>query len=305
VKYISVKEAAEQWGISIQMVRRYCKDSRIHGVTLRDGNWCIPEGAQKPLAKKELETEPPPKKAPLVNKMRYECSKNNHFGYYEYIQVNLAYSSSRMASNRLTREQVQEMYRTHRIGTAFEPMKIDDIVEINNHFVCVKNMVNYIMEPLSFELIRKVHYDLTYGTFADRQHKLGTGEFRVSAVKDYGANPNNIQSELETMIRHYEKSPADLSRILNLYVTFEKIRPFDDYNGRVGRVLMLKECLRHGITPFIIDDKHRSDHIRGIEKWSSNPKLLLSLCTRAQERFEVQSRFCKSMQYNRPPEAMC
>ena len=95
MQYISVKEAAEQWAISIQMVRRYCKDNRIPGVILRDGNWCIPEGAQKPLAKKELEKEPPPKKASLINKMRYECKKNNHFGYYEYIQVNLAYSSIR------------------------------------------------------------------------------------------------------------------------------------------------------------------------------------------------------------------
>lgn len=156
MKYISAKEAASQWSVSIQMVRRYCQKGLIPQAIQEDGGWRIPEGTEKPNTEKPKKVEAT--QSSLVNKIKYQRSKNNHFGIYEYIQVNLAYSSSRMASNRLTREQVQDMYRTNRLTGAFEPTKVDDIIEVMNHFICTKEMVDTIMEPLTPELIRRYHY---------------------------------------------------------------------------------------------------------------------------------------------------
>lgn len=153
---MSVKEAAAQWGVAIQMVRRYCQKGMIPQVIQENGGWRIPEGTPRPGTQKPEVVEI--KRPSLINQIKYQRSKNNHFGIYEYIQVNLAYSSKRMASNRLTREQVEDLYRTKKLSVSFEPTKVDDIVEIMNHFICTKEMVDTIMEPLSPSLIRRYHY---------------------------------------------------------------------------------------------------------------------------------------------------
>ena len=181
MNYISVKEAAAQWGVTIQMVRRYCQKGMIPQVIQETGGWRIPEGTPRPGTQKPEAVEP--KRSSLVNQIKYQRSKNNHFDIYEYIQVNLAYSSNRMASNRLTREQVEDLYRTTKLSVSFEPTKVDDIIEIMNHFICVREMVDTIMEPLTPSLIRRYHYCLTYGTYADQKHQIGIGEYRKNPSK--------------------------------------------------------------------------------------------------------------------------
>lgn len=146
-------------------------------------------------------------------------------------------------------------------------------------------MVDTINAPLTRVLIKKYHQLLTYGTFADRQHKLGCGEFRTTANK-LGIAPGEISTSLSELIKEYERRPVTLERILDFHVKFEKIHPFDDYNGRVGRIIMMKECLRFGIAPFIIDDKHRGAYNRGIVQWSSDSQMLLTIVTIAQERLQ-------------------
>ena len=290
MKYISAKEAASQWSVSIQMVRRYCQKGLIPQAIQEDGGWRIPEGTEKPNTEKPKKVEAT--QSSLVNKIKYQRSKNNHFGIYEYIQVNLAYSSSRMASNRLTREQVQDMYRTNRLTGAFEPTKVDDIIEVMNHFICTKEMVDTIMEPLTPELIRRYHYCLTYGTYADKKHQTGVGEFR-KVPHELGIPANQIQSKLNDLLKSYEENPVDFDAILDFHVRFEKVHPFEDYNGRVGRLIMVKECLRYQITPFIVDDKHRTDYTKGIGCWSTKPSTLRNVCLKAQERFNRQLELLK------------
>lgn len=294
MNYITSKEAAAKWDISERMVRKYCTQNRIKGAYLETGIWYIPEETTKPKReKKKVIAAPLP---PLVKKIQYQRKKNNHFGIYEYIQVNLAYSSNRMASNRLTRTQVLEMYRTHKISKSFEATKIDDIIEVINHFICVQHMVDTINAPLTQVLIRKYHQLLTYGTFADRQGKIGSGEFRTTGNK-LGIAPGDISASLNELIKDYERRPADLERILDFHVKFEKIHPFDDYNGRVGRIIMMKECLRYGIDPFIIDDKHRGTYNRGIAQWNTTPQILLTTVKFAQERLQGHMEMCKLMHY--------
>ena len=144
MQYMSVKEAAAQWDVTIQMVRRYCQKGMVPQVVQENGGWRIPVGTPRPGTQKQEVVEA--KQSSLVNQIKYQCKKNNHFGIYEYIQVNLAYSSSRMASNRLTREQVEDLYRTNKLSVSFEPTKVDDIIEIMNHFICTREMVDTIMD---------------------------------------------------------------------------------------------------------------------------------------------------------------
>ena len=180
MKLCSLKEMSKAWGISDSLIRRYCREGRIPDAVLEDGSWWIPEGTEKPkgVHKKDLT----PILTPLAKRIVYEHGKNNHHGIYEYIQVNLAYSSCRMASNRLTRKQVFEVYRTDKVSSAFEPMKIDDIIEIINHFICMRHVIDTLMEPLTQSYIKRLHALLTYGTYADRKHKIATGEYRAKAA---------------------------------------------------------------------------------------------------------------------------
>ena len=231
MNYISVKEAAAQWGVTIQMVRRYCQKGMIPQVIQENGGWKIPEGTPRPGIQKPEVVEP--KRSSLINQIKYQRSKNNHFGIYEYIQVNLAYSSNRIASNRLTREQVEDLYRTNKLSVSFEPTKVDDIIEIMNHFICTKEMVDTIMEPLTPSLIRRYHYCLTYGTYADQKHQIGIGEYRKNPSK-LGVPARMISSKLDELIQSYENKSIDMDAIPDFHVRFEKIHPFEDYNGRVG-----------------------------------------------------------------------
>lgn len=313
--FYTAKQLAEKWHLSVQQIRKYCKDGKIKSALLYEGQWLIPEGTKPPI--QEQRDNP---KTPMMKKILYQLERNAHFGIYEYIQVNLAYSSSRMASNRITRNQVMEIYRTNRITPAFEPTKVDDIFEIANHFLCVRYVMENTKTPLTVDFVKHLHHLLTYGTYADKRQKLAAGALRNKPAK-WGSPPEKISRELTILLQNYEKwsgdyefSSADyefwpvdyeasaeiLIKILALHVQFERIHPFDDYNGRVGRILMLKECLRLGITPFVIDDKHRGAYHRGIASWNEDPDQLTSIVTNAQNRLLNQLDTLNLLQYHRP-----
>lgn len=300
MKLLSAQDMSIIWGISVQRVREFCRDGRIPNATQTSKGWMIPEGTPKPGT--DMIRETPQTK--LVKKLLYQRDRNQHFGLYEYIQVNLAYSSCRMASNRLTRDQVQEIYRTKRITPGFEPTKVDDVVEIMNHFIAMRFVTDNITQPLTVSMIKQIHYLLTYGTYADQNHKTGVGEFRMNpgTGRLSLSPPLEIGKQLTALIKDYERKPAKLEQILDFHVRFERIHPFDDYNGRVGRILMMKECLRYGIDPFIIDDKRRGAYNRGIELWDTNPEILTAAVLEAQKRFHSKMEVCRLMEYHRPPK---
>ena len=250
MKYVSSKQLAERWKITERSVRRYCQKGKLPGAHLVDGFWVIPDDTPKP---KTIPEEPSQLKGP-AKQVVAQRSKNNHYGIYEYLQVNLAYSSCRMASNRLTRNQVIELYRTGKISVAFEPMKVDDLYEMENHFQACKYAIDNLLEPLTISQMRTLHSHLFYGTKADRTGVMRTGELRTSS-HEYGLPPTEIHKALNALIKQYEaKKEASLRDILDFHVQFERIHPFEDGNGRLGRLIMVKECLRHQIVPFIIDD---------------------------------------------------
>ena len=301
--YISIKEAAEKWGVSERHVRRYCNDRKIKGAIIENGVWIIPDNAPKPKAKsranvpiqREITLQP------LANRVLREYKKNNHFGIYEYLIANLTYSSNRMASNRLTFEQVLSIFRTNKVAKGFEATKVDDFIEAVNHIACVKMVLDYVTSPLSQDFLKKLHTLLFYGTFADRKKEVRPGHYRNGRSK-LGVFPGQIQGELAALIAEYEGTETiDLEIILDFHVRFEKIHPFEDGNGRIGRLVLLKECLRFGIFPFIIDDKHRSAYHKGIQLWDTDRSALLQLCTKAQQTVEAKYELFQLMDYCRPP----
>ena len=189
--------------------------------------------------------------------------RNNHFGIYEYVQVNLAYSSNRMASNRLTRQQLQEIYHTNRISPSLEETKVDDSIEIANHFMCMRYVLEHADAPMKMDFIKHVHYLLVHGTDSDKRNKVSVGACRSTSTKRV-VPPERIGKELTVLLQNYEKRSVDLEQILDFHVQFEYTCPFDDYNGKVGRLPMMKERLCHNINPCIIDDKHNKAYKCGI-----------------------------------------
>jgi Fic family protein len=197
-----------------------------------------------------------------------------------------------MASNRLTKDQVETIFRKGKVVSKFEPMKVSDCVEVLNHFVCIDFIINNVMEPLSSKLIKRLHYLLMFGSVDDRLDRVTPGKYRQQEHSIKGRSvisANQISSSLDSLIAEYEELQAkELVDILNFHVEFEMIAPFRDGNGRVGRLIMFKECLRHSIMPFIIDDKRRRDYLDGITKWSGRRKVFLEVAQETQTRFETQ-----------------
>lgn len=246
----------------------------------------------------------PKPKVPLTKfakQITAQKSRNYHYGIYEYIQINLTYSSNRMGSNRLTRNEVEEIYRTNKITTTFEPAKVDDIIETINHFAAVRFIIDNIAVPITQSLIKRTHKILTYGTYADRKERLHPGEYRTEVSK-YGISAKDIEKELSALVKNFEIHAPTIEYIIDFHVQFELIHPFDDYNGRVGRLLLVKECLRHGIDTFIIDNKRRGSYFSGIALWKDDPSKLYSVCQETQKRFQAKLELCNLFEYARYPK---
>jgi fido (protein-threonine AMPylation protein) len=293
MEFITIKEASEKWRISGQRVRKLCTEGRVPDAYQNNGTWYIPENAKKPPRKPR--EDKPKVEAPassLVRKLRREKTKKIYHGLYDYIQVNLAYSSGRMASNRLMRKQLIEVFSTRKVRVGFEPIKIDDLIEATNHFICVDHIIDTATQSLTQSYIKRLHYLLLYGTFTERKGKCKVGVYRSNLYKingEYLTEPKGISQAMSKLLSEYEaKAEICIQDILDFHVRFERIHPFDDANGRLGRLLMFKECIRHSIAPFIINDKQRAQYYEGISLWDYDNDVLFNVCYDAQSRFVAE-----------------
>ena len=289
--YISTKAASEKWAITEQLIRRYCRQERIPGAIRREGAWLIPEDAQKPAKIEPVEKEVP--ELPLLaKKLIRQKKKKNFHGLYDYVQTDLTYSSSRMASNRLTRGQVETIFKKGKVSVSFEPMKVSDLVEVLNHCVCVDYILDHVEEPLSQKFIKHLHYQLTFGTVDERRKKVTPGQYRTKnsyRTEPFMSPSDKISDKLKALVAEYESlDEVDRREILDFHVRFERIFPFEDCNGRIGRLIMFKECLRHEVMPFILDDKRRSRYLEGIREWDDDSSILSEVVMEAQSRFDAQ-----------------
>lgn len=291
MNYLSARETAEKWGVSMTLIRRFCAQNRIPGAIYRDGVWRIPEDAVRPARTISEHTEEPVLPE-LAKKLQNQKKKRNFHGLYDFVVIDLTYASSRMASCRLTRQQVESIFRKGKIRESFEPMKVSGVIEVLNHIYCVDYILDHVMEPLTQKFIRKLHEILMTGTVDERRERVRPGEYRtvISRPRDRQLlSPSQINSSMANLIRDYEhQTEIERNQILDFHVRFEQIFPFEDGNGRVGRLIMFKECLRHGVMPFIIDDKRRSRYLRGIREWNEDRYELADVVMEAQDRFESQ-----------------
>lgn len=290
MEYLTTKETAKRWGVNTSFVRRRCSQGRVPGAIQRDGAWLIPEGTKRPpkIERPEEVAELPP----LAKRLIRQKKKKNFHGLYDYVQTDLTYSSCRMASNRLTRGQVETIFKKGKVSVSFEPMKVSDLVEVLNHCVCVDYILDHVEEPLSQKFIKHLHYQLTFGTVDERRKKVTPGQYRTKnsyRKEPFMSPPDRISEKLKALVAEYESlDEVDRREILDFHVRFERIFPFEDCNGRIGRLIMFKECLRHEVMPFILDDKRRSRYLEGIREWDDDPGILSEVVMEAQSRFDAQ-----------------
>ena len=291
MQYLSTREMAEKWGVSMTLIKRLCNQGRIVGAVYKDGVWRIPEDAVR-VERTILEHTEEPELPELAKKLQNQKKKRNFHGLYDFVVIDLTYSSSRMASCRLTRQQVETIFRKGKVRESFEPMKVSDVIEVLNHIHCVNYILDHVMEPLTQKFIRKLHEILMTGTVDAYRLQVRPGEYRTvtSRPRDRELlSVSRINSSLTALIRDYEyQTEIERNQILDFHVRFEEIFPFEDGNGRLGRLIMFKECLRHGIMPFIIDDKRRSRYLRGIKEWHDDRFEMIDVVMEAQDRFEAQ-----------------
>lgn len=254
MKYISVKQAAVLWSLSERSVRNYCAQGRIEGAFLTGKTWNIPENASKPMRAVTA------KKAPstLAEILADEMQTGRKGGIYHKIQVELTYNSNHMEGSRLTADQTRYIFETNTIGVLKdETINVDDIIETSNHFRCIDLIIENRSKKLSEAFIKELQRVLKSGTSDSRKAWFAVGDYKKQPNEVGGeitALPGDAHTEMRRLLSDYENGALKaLEDIVEFHARFEKIHPFQDGNGRIGRLIMFKECLRSGVVPFIID----------------------------------------------------
>ena len=287
MKYVNVNEIAAKWNLSERSVRNYCAHGKIPGVILDGKTWRIPEDAVKPVRKKRAEKIA----NDLLTRLKMEKEAEIPGGIYHKVQIELTYNSNHMEGSRLTHDQTRYIFETNTIGIQDEVVNVDDIVETANHFRCIDQIIELANYPLSEAFIKQLHYTLKSGTSDSRKTWFAVGEYKRFENEVGGsatAKPADVSGEMRNLLSRYNLSKQKtLKEIIQFHYEFEKIHPFQDGNGRVGRLIMFKECLRNGITPFIIEDDIKEFYYRGLKEWKNEQGYLMDTCLTAQDRFKV------------------
>lgn len=285
--YISVEDVSKKWQMSERSVRNYCAQGRVVGALLEGKQWKIPSDAQKP-ARKIRHTE---KRASLLEILRLEKETVLKGGIYHKIQIDLTYNSNHIEGSRLTHEQTRFIFETQTIGVTDKAVKIDDIVETINHFRCIDLVIEGAKSKLSESFIKQLHFILKSGTSDCRKSWFRVGEYKMLENQVGGAEtakPAEVSSAIKALLAEYNaKAQITIDDILDFHVRFESIHLFQDGNGRVGRLIMLKECLKHGIVPFIITDELKLFYYRGIKNWKAERGYLRDTCLTAQNAMKA------------------
>lgn len=287
MKYVNVNEIAAKWNLSERSVRNYCAHGKIPGVILDGKTWKIPEDAVKPVRKKRAEKIA----NDLLTRLKMEKKAGIPGGIYHKVQIELTYNSNHMEGSRLTHDQTRYIFETNTIGIQDEVVNVDDIVETANHFRCIDQIIELANYPLSEAFIKQLHYILKSGTSDSRKTWFAVGEYKRFENEVGGsatAKPADVPGEMRNLLSRYNLSKQKtLKEIIQFHYEFEKIHPFQDGNGRVGRLIMFKECLRNGITPFIIEDDIKEFYYRGLKEWKNEQGYLMDTCLTAQDRFKA------------------
>lgn len=285
MKYLSVTETAKKWGVSERSVRNYCADGRVDGAFLTGKTWNIPDNATKPKRGNGREVE-----ETLLSVLRREQKGRTSGGIYHKVQIEFTYNSNHIEGSKLTHEQTRYIFETNTVGISEGNVNVDDILETTNHFRCIDMCIGHAEKALSASFIKELHRVLKSGTSDSRKSWFNVGEYKRLPNEVGGKEtvlPEQVQKEMSALITWYNGlQKVTFNDIIEFHYRFESIHPFQDGNGRVGRIIMFKECLKNGITPFIIDEEHKFYYYRGLREWPSERGYLIDTCLSAQDIFK-------------------
>ena len=287
MRYLSVAEIAKKWNISERSVRNYCAHGRVQGAFLTGKTWNIPENAEKP----ERSNKKKGHTLTLLDILREQKEGKYSGGIYHRTQIDLTYNSNHMEGSRLTRNQTRYIFETNTVGVENEVLNVDDVIETVNHFCCIDLVIDHADDILSEKFIKKLHLTLKNGTSDSRKDWFVVGEYKKIPNEVGGmdtALPEEVADKMKTLLKEYNViKEKTLEDILDFHVKFERIHPFQDGNGRVGRLIMFKECLKHNIVPFIIEDNQKLFYYRGLKEWDNEKGYLTDTCLTAQDKYKT------------------
>lgn len=286
MNYLSVLEISKLWNLSERSVRNYCANGRIPGAILLGKTWMIPSNAKKPERKNRENFT----KNTLLNILKLEKATKLKGGIYHKIQIELTYNSNHMEGSKLTSDQTRYIYETNTIGQSNEIINVDDIIETVNHFRCIDLIIDKAKLNITENLIKQLHLILKSETSDSRNKWFVVGDYKKLPSEVGGlptTKPENVKDEIKTLIDWYNNiETKTLNDIIEFHYRFESIHPFQDGNGRVGRLIMFKECLKYNIVPFIIDDNLKMFYYRGLKEWPVEKGYLIDICKSAQDHFK-------------------
>ena len=287
MRYLSVIEIAKKWNISERSVRNYCAHGRVQGAFLTGKTWNIPENAEKP----ERSNKKKGHTLTLLDILREQKEGKYSGGIYHRTQIDLTYNSNHMEGSRLTRNQTRYIFETNTVGVENEVLNVDDVIETVNHFHCIDLVIDHADDILSEKFIKKLHLTLKNGTSDSRKDWFAVGEYKKIPNEVGGmdtALPEEVADKMKTLLKEYNViKEKTLEDILDFHVKFERIHPFQDGNGRIGRLIMFKECLKHNIVPFIIEDNQKLFYYRGLKEWDNEKGYLTDTCLTAQDKYKA------------------
>lgn len=285
--YLSVAEIAKKWRLSERAVRNYCAQGRVSGAFLTGKTWNIPEDAQKPSRVRAQAAA----LTTLLSVLQREKQSRLPGGIYHRVQIDLTYNSNHIEGSRLSREQTRFIFETNTIGIEKQAVNVDDVVETANHFRCIDMVIDDANRALSQAMIKRLHEILKSGTSDSRQDWFAVGEYKKLPNEVGGQEtvaPEDVENRMRALLNAYNaKTRKTLRDLLDFHVQFESIHPFQDGNGRVGRLILFKECLKNDIVPFIITDDLKMFYYRGIREWKTEPGYLTDTCLTAQDHFKA------------------
>ena len=287
MNYLSVAETAKKWNISERSVRNYCAQERIPGAVLIGKTWHIPENAEKPARSNG-------KKMPvktLLSILQEEKRTKYAGGIYHKTQIDLTYNSNHIEGSRLTHDQTRYIFETNTIGVENEVLNVDDVIETSNHFRCIDLIIDHAASTLSEHFIKKLNHILKTSTSDSREDWFAVGEYKRLPNEVGGMQtslPEEVADKMKALLSNYNAVPKKtLDNILDFHVRFERIHPFQDGNGRVGRLIMFKECLKYNIVPFIIEENLKLFYYRGLKEWYNEKGYLTDTCLTAQDKYKA------------------
>ena len=287
MRYLSVADTAKKWNISERSVRNYCAQGRVEGAFLAGKTWRIPENAGKP-ERSNKKVKPP---TTLLDILQDEKTNKYSGGIYHKTQIDLTYNSNHMEGSRLTHDQTRYIFETNTIGIEKEVLNVDDVIETANHFRCIDKIIDHAKATLSEKFIKELHLILKNGTSDSRKDWFAVGDYKKLPNEVGGvptALPEDVADRMKELLAEYNgKVAVSFEDVLDFHVKFERIHPFQDGSGRVGRLIMFKECLKYNIVPFIIEDNLKMFYYRGLKEWNNEKGYLTDTCLIAQDKYKA------------------